>query len=170
MVGNWSLTAEKPLETEGDSGLGHVIDRLALLVDELTRQVAGDAEDGVAQDEGVEVADAALDDALLHMARRVGDGYVLTAPQHGSEPLLGCRELEELDDVSVLVEPGDRRADAELDAGDRIGLVGDRRLLAPAQLALGIAENLEEELFLGGEVPVEDALADPEPLHDLRDR
>src|SRR5207302_10519915 len=118
----------------------------------------------------VEVADAALDDPLLDVASGVGHGHVLTPAQHGGEALLGGRELEELDDVAVLVEPCDRRPDAELDAVYGIGLVGDGGLLTFAQLALGVAQDLEEQLLLGREVPVEDALAHAQSLHDLGDR
>src|SRR5205807_5873931 len=150
--------AQKTLETEGDSDLGHLVDRLAALVDELARQVARDAEDGVAQHEGIEVADAALDDALLDVAGGVGHGDVLAAAEHRSETLLGGCELQQLDNIAVLVEPGDRRPDAELDAADGIGLVCDGGLLPAPQLALGVAQDLEEELLLGGEVPIEDAL------------
>src|SRR4029077_14686484 len=49
-------------------------------------------------------------------------------------------------------------------------LLGDGGLLAATQLALGVAQDLEEQLLLGGEVPIEDALAHAQPLHDLRDR
>ena len=43
-------------------------------------------------------------------------------------------------------------------------------LLASAQVLLGLAQDLAEQLVLGGEVPVEDALADPEAVDDLGDR
>ena len=58
----------------------------------------------------------------------------------------------------------------ELDAADRIVDAVDGLLLGPAQVLLGLAEDLEEELLLAGEVPVEDALADAEALHDLGHR
>ena len=43
-------------------------------------------------------------------------------------------------------------------------------LLAPAEVASGPPEDLEEQLLLGVEVPVEDALADAEALDDLGHR
>ena len=54
----------------------------------------------------------------------------------------------------------------------RIGvlLVADRLLLLAPQVGLGLLEDLEEQLLLRVEVPVEDALADAEARHDLGDR
>ena len=60
------------------------------------------------------------------------------------------------------LEPRQRRPDAELDAPDRVGLVGDGLLLAAAQVCLRVPQDLEEQLLLRVEVPVEDALADAE--------
>src|SRR5207237_5028580 len=77
---------------------------------------------------------------------------------------------EEVDEVAVLLEPRQRGADAQLDALHGVGLVGDGGLLAPPQLLLRLAEDLTEQLLLGGEVPVEDTLSHAEALDDLRHR
>ena len=53
---------------------------------------------------------------------------------------------------------------------DRIVDVGDGLLLAAAQVLLGVAEDLDEELLLRVEVPVEDALAHAEAVDDLGHR
>src|SRR5207248_296105 len=92
------------------------------------------------------------------------------ATQHASEPILGHRELKEGEQVTMVAQPPHRRPDTELDAPERIGLVGDGLLLAPAQLLLGLAEDLAEELLFRREVPVEDALAHTQPGDDLGDR
>ena len=89
---------------------------------------------------------------------------------HRREPLLGRGELDEVERAAVLVEPRHRRADAELDAPHRVGLVADRGLLAPAQVLVRAAEQLDEQLLLAREVPVEDALADAEARDDVGDR
>ena len=52
----------------------------------------------------------------------------------------------------------------------RVGLVADRGLLAASEVLVRAAEQLDEQLFLAGEVPVEDALADVQARHDVRDR
>ena len=57
-----------------------------------------------------------------------------------------------------------------LDAPDGVVLVGDGLLLCSPQRVLGVAQDFDEELFLAVEVPVEDALAHAEPLHDLGHR
>ena len=44
----------------------------------------------------------------------------------------------------------------------------DGLLLGPAQVVLGVAQDLEEQLLLAGEVPVEDALADAQALRRSR--
>src|SRR5438128_509745 len=75
------LAPQQSFETESDSGVADLVDGLAAVVDEGAGQVAGDAEDGVAQEEGVDVADAALDDAFLDVAGGVGDGHVLAPAQ-----------------------------------------------------------------------------------------
>ena len=80
------------------------------------------------------------------------------------------RELNELIDVAVISRPPHRRPDAQLDAAHRIVLVGDRLLLGHPQGVLRVAEDLDEELFLAVEVPVEDALAHAEALDDLGHR
>ena len=61
-------------------------------------------------------------------------------------------------------------ADARLDAAYRVGLVGDGLALGAAQVALGVGQDLAEELLLGGEVPVEDPLAHAEAVDDVGDR
>src|SRR5207245_11405251 len=72
--------------------------------------------------------------------------------------------------LAVLAEPVERAADAELDAPDGIDLVADGLLLALAQLVVRRLEQLGEQLLLRREVPVEDALADPERGHDVGHR
>ena len=101
-----------------------------------------------------------LDDPVLDVAYRVGDRHLLVVAHDGREPLLGRGELDEVERIAVLVEPGHRRADTELDAGHRVGLVTDRGLLAPAEVLVRTAQDLDEQLFLAREVPVEDTLAD----------
>ena len=58
----------------------------------------------------------------------------------------------------------------ELDALHGVGLVGDGLLLLAAEVGLGLPQDLEEQLLLRVEVPVEDALADAQAGHDLRHR
>ena len=86
------------------------------------------------------------------------------------EGRLGARELEQLALPVVLGHPQHPGPDAELQAADRISVILDRTQLGPAQLLLGGAEDLDEELLLGGEVPVEDALADAEAVDDVGHR
>ena len=90
--------------------------------------------------------------------------------QHRRERLVGRGELDDREVLAVLVEPLERRADPELDAAHRVGLVADRRLLALAQLVVRRLEQLGEQLVLRREVPVEDALADAERVDDVGDR
>ncbi len=104
------------------------------------------------------------------MAGCVGDGHLVALPQRRQEPLVRGGELEEREEGAVLVEPGHRGADAELDATDRVGLVADRLLLAPAQVVLRLAQDLDEQLLLGGEVPVEHAFPDAQPGDHIGDR
>ena len=119
---------------------------------------------------GVAVGDAALDDAVLQVADRVGDRDLAVAGEHRRERLVGRGELDDREVLAVLGEPRERRPDAELDAADRVGLVADRLLLALAQLVVRRLEQLGEQLLLRGEVPVEDALADAERGDDVGDR
>ncbi len=70
----------------------------------------------------------------------------------------------------MLVEPGHGGADSELDAPEGVGFIGDALALGAAQRLLGLLQDLEEQLLLGGEVPVEDPLAHPDALHDLGNR
>ena len=119
---------------------------------------------------GVDVADAALDDAFLDVADRVGEGDLLAPAQRRREPLLGGGELEQVARGSRC--SSNHAIDARMPSSirrDGVGLVGDRLLLAPAQVLLRVAQDLEEQLLLAGEVPVEDALADAEARHDLGD-
>ena len=104
------------------------------------------------------------------MADRVGDRDLAVAGEHRRERLVGRGELDDREVLAVLAEPLERRADAELDAAHRVGLVADRLLLALAQLVVRRLEQLGEQLFLRGEVPVEDALADAERGDDVGDR
>src|SRR5581483_6327582 len=132
-------------------GLGNALADEQALEDEDAGEVVGDAEDGVGQHLGVDVANAAGDHAFLHVGDDVGDGDVLAPAQHGGEALLRHCELEEGVEVAVLGQPRHRRPHAELDALDGVDLVADGRLLAAAQAGLGILEDLEEQLFLAGE-------------------
>src|SRR5581483_3360157 len=149
-LGN-ALADEQALEAEADRGVGYLAGGLAALEDEDAGEVVGDAEDGVGQHLGVDVANAAGDHAFLHVGDDVGDGDVLAPAQHGGEALLRHCELEEGVEVAVLGQPRHRRPHAELDALDGVDLVADGRLLAAAQAGLGILEDLEEQLFLAGE-------------------
>ncbi len=71
--------------------------------------------------------------------------------------------------MAVGREPVHRRAGAELDARQRIAGVLDGVLLRASQVLLRVAEDLDEELILRVEVPVEDALADTDAGDDLGD-
>ena len=57
-----------------------------------------------------------------------------------------------------------------LDAADRVVGGPDRLALAPAEVLLGVVEDLQEQLILRVEVPVEDAFADAEAGDDLGHR
>jgi len=124
----------------------------------------------VGQHHRIAVADRTGVDALGHDADHVGRRDLPALAQGRCEALLGLGELEELVVVAVLGRPPHRRADAHLELADRIGLVDDRGLLGATEVELRLTQDLEEELLFGVEVPVEDALADPEALHDLGDR
>ena len=80
------------------------------------------------------------------------------------------RELDQLVDVAMVGRPSHRRPDTRLDTPHRIVLVRDRLLLGDPQGVLCVAQDLDEQLFLPVEVPVEDALAHAEALDDLGDR
>src|SRR5438445_727062 len=101
--------------------------------------------------------------------RRWRTRHRLPAEDSRAEALFADRELEQVEELTVLLEPRHRRPDAELDATHGIGLVADGCLLSPAQLLLRVAQDLDEKLFFCREVPIEDALADAEALHDLGD-
>src|SRR5262249_31239066 len=98
------------------------------------------------------------------------DGDVVVPPQDASKPLGARAELQEREVLAVLEEPLDRGADAELDAHDRVGLLADRLLLAPAEVLLRFTQDLRQQLLLRGEVPVEDALPHAEAHHDVGHR
>jgi hypothetical protein len=100
----------------------------------------------------------------------VVDGHRVVLAQHAGEALLGGGELRQVEEVPVLPEPVQRGPDAELDAAQRVGLVADGGLLEAAEVLRGGGEDLEEEILLRLEVPVEDALADPERVDDLGHR
>ena len=72
--------------------------------------------------------------------------------------------------VRVPVDPCQGGADAELDAAHRITFVAYGRPLCPAQVELGLTQDLDEELFLRIEVPVEDTLADAESRDEVGNR
>ena len=158
---------EDAVEHEGNGAVGHLVGRHVLLVHEDPHQLGGHAQDGVGDEQRVGVADEAQLDAVADVAHDVLGRHLLALAQRRQEPLLGDRELGELVVLGVLGRPAHGGAHAELDAADRIGGVGERLLLGAAQILLGLAEDLEEQLLLAVEVPVEDALADPEALDDL---
>jgi len=132
--------------------------------------VVGDTENAVRDDLGVRAADEAGRDPGLHVGQGVGDRLFLSSPDQRSEPLLGACELQEHEEVPVVVEPSDGRADPHLDPAHRVRLVGDRLTLRAAKLSLCVGQDLAEKLLLGLEVPIEDAFADPEAVDDVRDR
>lgn len=167
--GRSAVAGEDALQAEPHGRVGHLLRGLVAPVDELTREVAGDTEDAVGDEGGIAIAYAPRDDALLDMANEVVDGDVLSPPKCGGEALFGRRELDEGDELMVLARPCERGADALLDAPDGVVLVGDGVHLRASEVLLGIAQYLEEELLLRGEVPVEDALAHAEAADDLLD-
>ncbi len=67
-------------------------------------------------------------------------------------------------------EPPHRGTDAELEPLDRVGFVTDRLRLRPTKVVAGVFEDLDQQLFLGREVPIEDALAHADPIDELVDR
>src|SRR5688572_930181 len=104
------------------------------------------------------------------MAGDVVDGHGVVLAQHGGETFLGGGELRQVEQVPVVAEPLQRGPDAQLDPPQRVGLVTDRRLLAAPETLRRGSEDLEEEVLLRLEVPVEDALADTQRLDDLGHR
>ena len=106
----------------------------------------------------------------LHVGQGIGHRLLLALADEGREPFLGPGELEKDEEVPVVVEPGHRRTDARLDPPDGVGLVGHGLALGAPQVALGVGQDLPEELLLGGEVPVEDALAHAEAVDDVGHR
>ena len=67
-------------------------------------------------------------------------------------------------------QPQHRGANPLFDPADGVVLIADCDLLATPQVVLGLAQDLEEQLLLRGEVPVEDALADAHAGDDVGDR
>jgi len=76
-------------------------------------------------------------------------------------------EGEQVVQLGVFTRPLHRRLDAQLDAADRVVNPVDGLGLGASQVLLGLSQDLQEQFFLAGEIPVEDALTHPETLHDL---
>ncbi len=159
-----------PSRQKATAAVAGLVGGAALFEHEHPRQAVGHAQDGVGEDEGVVAPDHAGGDARLHVGEGVGHGLLLALADERREPFLGPGELEKDEEVAVGVQPCHRRPDARLDAADGIGLVGDGLALGPAEVALGVGQDLAQELLLGGEVPVEDALAHAEAVDDVGDR
>ena len=70
----------------------------------------------------------------------------------------------------MLGHPQHAGPDAELDASTGILHLVDRPLLAATEVPLRRPQDLDEQLLLRVEVPVEDALADTEAVDDVGDR
>ena len=79
-------------------------------------------------------------------------------------------ELEEAALVVVVGHPQHGGTDAQLEPFDGVVDALDAALLGAAHVVLRGAEDLGEELLLGVEVPVEDALADAEAVDEFGDR
>jgi len=79
-------------------------------------------------------------------------------------------KLEHRRQLAVLGGPPDRGAYRRRNAHQRIVGVRDRRQLGAAQLGHAGGEDVAEQLFLGLEVPVEDALANAHRPDDVGDR
>lgn len=141
-----------------------------MLAAEHDRQVSGEAEDRVGEHERVLVAHLSRHDGVLHVLGDVGERHVVSLAKRRGEPVLAGGEPHELHEVVVLGLPGDGGPDAELDAGEGVGLGADRLALAATHLLLSLGEDLMEQLFLAVEVPVEDPFADTDLVHDVRDR
>ena len=88
----------------------------------------------------------------------------------GREALLGRGELHEVERARC---SWNHAIEARMPSSMRrtgSGSVADRGLLAAAEVLVRTAEQLDEELLLAREVPVEDALADAEAGDDVGDR
>ena len=51
-----------------------------------------------------------------------------------------------------------------------VGFVTDRLRLRPTKVVAGVFEDLDQQLFLGREVPIEDALAHADAVDEIVDR
>ena len=111
-----------------------------------------------------------VDDGVLDVLGQIVQRDLLAPPDVVAEPVVAGGHADQLVVVGVPVDPGQRGADAQLDTAHRITFAADRGPLGPAQVELGLAQDLDEELLLGFEVPVEDALADAEPRDQVGDR
>ena len=130
----------------------------------------GHAEDGQGQDDRVLAAEQPGGDARAHVGEGVGHRLLVALADDRGEALLGAGELHEDEEVAVVGQPAQGGPDPLLDAPGRIGLAGDGLPLGQAHGAEGVVEDLGQQLVLRFEVPVEDALADAEPVDDAGDR
>jgi len=123
----------------------------------------------VGQHQWVVAPDQAGGDPGFHVRKRVGDRLFLAFADHGCKALFGAGEFQEHEQVAICVEPFHRGPDTGFDPAHRVWLVGDGLTLRTPEISLGVQQDLTEQLFLGREVPVEDALSHPEAIDDLRD-
>lgn len=159
------------MQTELDCSLGHLCRIAALLVDERTYELAGDTQHGVREQLGVCVhSDLTGLDGVANVAHHITHRHLLPLAQRRSEAFFGHRELKQGEQLAVLCGPRSGGADALLDAADGIIYAIDRLFLTATHARLRFAQDLQEQLVLRREVPVEDPFADAEALDDLSDR
>jgi hypothetical protein len=115
----------------------------------------------------IAVDDAAVDDAVFEVTDRVSDRDLAVAGEHGRKRLVGRGELNNCEVRPMLGEPRQRLPDPALDPLNRILDALDRMLLSLPQVVVRRLQELREQLLLGGEVPIEDALADAQCRHDV---
>jgi hypothetical protein len=116
------------------------------------------------------VVDAAIDDGVFDVLGQIVQRDLLAPPHVVAEPVVAGGHPDQLVVVGVPVDPVQRGADAQLDPPHRVTLRADGGPLGPTQVELGLTQDLDEELLLGLEVPIEDALADAEPGDEVGHR
>jgi hypothetical protein len=127
-------------------------------------------EDPVSHELGIAVADRPRRHALLDVVRGVGGDDLLPAIDEGGELLVARRGANESEEARIDAKEFDGRLDAPLDADPGVGDPLDGDVLGAPEVKQRFLQQLGEQGLFGFEVPVEDALADPELVAHVGDR
>ncbi len=100
------------------------------------------------------------------MGEGVRHRLLVGVAEDGREALLGPGRLHQHEQVPVAGEPGQGGTDPLFDPSGRVVLAGDGIALGQAKIPDRLLQDGDHELVLGSEVPVEDALAHSQPVHD----